>query len=560
MIPTTFAPVKKQDFTLTPIRVHKKYFKTQNTFSTTGSGHYLVEGWHSGLITPIGAAAANNDPVNNIDNSYKHIIWNSIDHLYYRNPYNPYESFEHNNRRYVFKQLNATASLMSIPYMEHGEQLRPKSIQIYNSASGLFLTDDGNGNLYDPEMETRLVAIPRHTIVGYWGFNSEFRNFKKTYGTKHSGNYKYDSWTFAPVNYPSKVSNVYYGPGAIISGSNCGLSAIFKRKGASPGWIQTPNNNQFNFDSTEDFTISFWFNPAGQTTTGSLISKNGVVFQNTYGVQPFVYSGTGQVTKTKFISSSFFDTPTSIYPFDFSYCNGNLTFRRSDGTRTVSLTAPVSSSAWNHVVVTRYDSDFDPKIKMFINGGEHEVQDVDKTNNPMNEYDLMFGSRNRLGLDAYSGSIDEIRISNSAFYSASILDIDFYHKLANPDYMFGTSVVGNVFYKKGNIVLSPLNNKYQDMFSGAYTVNYSGTHTIYQYEVLCRVRKGEFNLTLNPTALKSPKSDLLINDLTGSFMRPYATTIGMYSEKGELVAIGKLGQALMMRDDVDINILVRWDG
>lgn len=66
-------------------------------------------------------------------------------------------------------------------------------------------------------------------------------------------------------------------------------------------------------------------------------------------------------------------------------------------------------------------------------------------------------------------------------------------------------------------------------------------------------------MTYNPTARKSHKSDLLINDMTGSVLYPYATTIGLYSSEGDLVAVAKMGQPIQMRDDVDINILIRFD-
>jgi len=68
---------------------------------------------------------------------------------------------------------------------------------------------------------------------------------------------------------------------------------------------------------------------------------------------------------------------------------------------------------------------------------------------------------------------------------------------------------------------------------------------------------------MNPSARKSPKSDLLIDDFVNvdedEALRPYASSIGFYNTQGDLVAVGKLGQALQMRDDVDINILVKWD-
>ena len=74
-----------------------------------------------------------------------------------------------------------------------------------------------------------------------------------------------------------------------------------------------------------------------------------------------------------------------------------------------------------------------------------------------------------------------------------------------------------------------------------------------------RIKKGSFNLSYNPTARQSFKSDLLIDEMTGSLLLPYMTTIGLYNDEGDCVAVAKMGQPVQMRDDVDINILVRWD-
>ena len=63
--------------------------------------------------------------------------------------------------------------------------------------------------------------------------------------------------------------------------------------------------------------------------------------------------------------------------------------------------------------------------------------------------------------------------------------------------------------------------------------------------------------------LKSPNSDLIIDDATGSLengsLFPYATSIGLYNDKAELLAVAKFNQPIMMRDDVDINVLVKWN-
>lgn len=558
-IPTTFAPIKTQDFTLTPLKVHKKFTFNQDDVATTGSGYHLIEGWYTRLLTPVGAPKALNDPKNNNDGTYKHIVWKHLDHLYYRYPDDPFATLEHWNPRYTHKFLNVSASLLAVPYMDYGERIKPGSVQITNPGLGITLIDDGYGNLYDADLEASMSAFNRNNVIGYWGFNEEFRNFKYNYGVMSQGKYHYDGYQFSTNNYPSSVNNVTYLAGPTISGSECGMSAVFQSTDLDYGYIRTPHNQAFNFDSLDEFTISFWMKPAYQTATASLISKNGVLFENTWGMQNKVLDS-GQTTTALHMSSSHRDVATDVYPFDFTWHDDTLTFKRSDGIRDFTLTGSAASGSWNHVSVTRYFIGDTPYIRMMINGGETDVSASDGTEQPMNKHDIMFGARNQAGTDPYSGSLDEIRFINAATYSASAYDTNFYQGLANLDYMYNTAVCGNVFYRRGNIVLSPIYNKYADMFSGSFEMEYRGTHTIYQYEVLCRIRKGDFNLTMNTTALQSPKSDLLINELTGSLLKPYFTTIGMYNDKGHLMVVGKMGQPVQVRDDVDINIAVRFDG
>ena len=555
-IPTTFAPVSTQDFTLTPVKVHKTFSLTRNDIVASGSGYTLREGYYTSLLTPVGDPRADNNPKNS-DGTYKHIVWQSINHLYYRDPYNAYGSFEHPNKRFTYKFLNTTASILSVPYLDHGERIKPGSVLL--TSGSITLVDDGNGNLYDRDLQNNLVAFNRTNIIGYWGFNSEFRNFKYGTGTV-SNEYTYDSYQIDSKNHKSQTHNVTYLSGPSISGSACGLAAYFKNNGSDYSFIRTPKNSKFNFDNLDEFTISFWINPSTQSSTGSVISKNGTIFENTWGYQDKVYSGTGQVTKTTFMSSSFRDRPTDVYPYDFTWHNNKLFFKRSDGKTITQVSCSVSANQWSHVSVTKYTDGSDKKIKMVVNGGPVSGSTIDTTENCLNDFELMFGSRNMSGLDSFSGSLDEIRFVDKAYYTGSALDTNFYKGIANLDYMYNTAVVGNVFYRKGNLILSPLNNKYKNTFNNDFNLQFKGTHRIYEYEVLCKIRKGDFNLSTNPTALQSPKSDLVLNDLTGSLLNPYATSIGMYNAEGHLVAVAKLGQPIQMREDVDINILIRWDG
>jgi hypothetical protein len=48
-------------------------------------------------------------------------------------------------------------------------------------------------------------------------------------------------------------------------------------------------------------------------------------------------------------------------------------------------------------------------------------------------------------------------------------------------------------------------------------------------------------------------------DPTGSYLAPYITTIGLYDDNGDMVAIAKLPQPIKNLPDYDLNFLIRFD-
>ena len=52
----------------------------------------------------------------------------------------------------------------------------------------------------------------------------------------------------------------------------------------------------------------------------------------------------------------------------------------------------------------------------------------------------------------------------------------------------------------------------------------------------------------------------MLEDFTSaSFFSPYITTIGLYNESYELLAIAKLGQPIRRSDETDTTFVVRFD-
>ncbi len=209
-------------------------------------------------------------------------------------------------------------------------------------------------------------------------------------------------------------------------------------------------------------------------------------------------------------------------------------------------------------------------------------------------------------------------VYNSVSYSLKIVTFD-----ANSGVMVvenipflsgaaGSDKIGNVFYANGLIVLT---RDIASLLQGGWILNYKSTETIYEHEYLLIVNEDEFNVSQNPTAIvevgketselvgtdgKTYKvttnpgvkyirkktiletGDVLdyrfgssVNnsvsggfehydlsgsvDSTGSFLTPFITTIGLYDDNCDLVAVAKLPQPIKSEHDIPVNFIVRFD-
>lgn len=170
----------------------------------------------------------------------------------------------------------------------------------------------------------------------------------------------------------------------------------------------------------------------------------------------------------------------------------------------------------------------------------------------------------------------------------------------------GSDIYGNVFYDRGLIVLT------KDIVSGSswteYDIQFQSTLTIYENEIFLEVLPGEFNLSQNPTAIEVqygdefiwettpkrnglPSGSVLIKpilsakrresfissvdpsisgsfddyetlgrtDMTGSFLTPYITTVGLYDDNNQMVAVAKLPTPIKSLPDYPVNFIIRLD-
>lgn len=130
----------------------------------------------------------------------------------------------------------------------------------------------------------------------------------------------------------------------------------------------------------------------------------------------------------------------------------------------------------------------------------------------------------------------------------------------------GSTIIGNIFYPHGLITITSASTDVITNFitSSNVTCSFLSSYTIYETQYKCTIRENEFNSTLNPSSISGSTSDGEKNGIpygfvTESYFSPYITTIGLYDEAQNLLAIGKLAQPLPSSPTTDTTILINID-
>jgi hypothetical protein len=123
------------------------------------------------------------------------------------------------------------------------------------------------------------------------------------------------------------------------------------------------------------------------------------------------------------------------------------------------------------------------------------------------------------------------------------------------------AIVGNIFYPHGLITITSASNYTIENFvtSSFVTCSFSSSYKIQETQYKCTIRENEFNFTLNPSVVSSSAEGTLYGFVTESYFSPYLTTIGLYDEAQNLLAIGKLAQPLPSSPTTDTTILINID-
>jgi len=171
-----------------------------------------------------------------------------------------------------------------------------------------------------------------------------------------------------------------------------------------------------------------------------------------------------------------------------------------------------------------------------------------------------------------------------------------------PDSKYSGSLVGNVFYNDGVIVITETGS-YSSVAtnsgSNGFTLKFNSSQTIYEREYVCVVGENEFQHTTNKSlkvgrsgsftmgsfitsSLRGTRFDgfpynlvgystssintdgyeigtELIGEATHSDFATYVTEIGLYNDNNELLAIGKLAKPIKNEKEMALTFVVRFD-
>ena len=206
-----------------------------------------------------------------------------------------------------------------------------------------------------------------------------------------------------------------------------------------------------------------------------------------------------------------------------------------------------------------------------------------------------------------------VRVTDDSTSSTIILQDDGYGNLYDvaysssyarrePDASNNGALVGNVFYNDGVIVITDTGS-YADVAtksgSDGFSVKFNSTQTIYEREYVCVVGENEFQHTTNKSlkvgrsgsvlmgsfvtsSLRGTEFDgfpyqtvgystssydvngynigtELIGEATHSDFATYVTTIGLYNDNNELLALGKTAMPIKNDKELALTFVVRFD-
>jgi hypothetical protein len=152
-------------------------------------------------------------------------------------------------------------------------------------------------------------------------------------------------------------------------------------------------------------------------------------------------------------------------------------------------------------------------------------------------------------------------------------------------YVSGSSprnYVGDIIYPHGMAIITDISvasfaASTLKHYSSTTYLDFKSSQPIFTHNYHCKLRESEFNFTYNPSALSSSLETVydnidevystgynvstgeLNNNITGSAFQPYITTVGLYNDANQLIAVGKVNRPVPKSANTEMTIIVKID-
>jgi len=118
-----------------------------------------------------------------------------------------------------------------------------------------------------------------------------------------------------------------------------------------------------------------------------------------------------------------------------------------------------------------------------------------------------------------------------------------------------------------------------------FDVSFKNNHVVYETFIKCTIKDYEFNTSYNPTLLSGSQGiltpysssingnivyttsennygilkDFTTGSISGSEFSPYVSTVGLYNDTNDLLAVGKMATPIPISSNTDMTFLIKWD-
>lgn len=176
----------------------------------------------------------------------------------------------------------------------------------------------------------------------------------------------------------------------------------------------------------------------------------------------------------------------------------------------------------------------------------------------------------------YLGSTDEYLVDQDDYITTDYLEpANFIYDDGEGNLISNVTEqkVGNVIYSHGQLIITDptLAAYYLNQENTKQPIRWKSNQPIYTYNYNIKISDSEYNFTYNPSAQTGSTkleysgstyiqpSGQLADNVTGSYFQPYITTVGLYNDANELIAVAKLAQPLPKSANTEMTIQVKLD-